>query len=84
MSRRPLGPGVASFGTGSSGERVGRRSGSREVAGYGLRAQIGGVVTLLNLRLDFVLLDVATGPAVLGMYAIASKYAELLSFARVR
>jgi O-antigen/teichoic acid export membrane protein len=51
---------------------------AREVAGYGLRAQIGGVVTLLNLRLDFVLLDVITGPAVLGMYAIASKYAELL------
>jgi O-antigen/teichoic acid export membrane protein len=50
----------------------------REVAAYGMRAQIGGVVTLLNLRLDFIILNVLTGPAVLGVYAIASKFAELL------
>jgi O-antigen/teichoic acid export membrane protein len=50
----------------------------RRIAGYGLRAQVGGIVTLLNLRLDFLLINVLTGPAVLGVYAIASKFAELL------
>jgi O-antigen/teichoic acid export membrane protein len=50
----------------------------RTVAGYGIRAQVGGVISLMNLRLDFLLLDVMTSPAVLGTYAIASKYAELL------
>ena len=50
----------------------------REVAVYGLRAQVGGVITLMNLRLDFLLLNLLAGPAVLGVYAIASKFAELL------
>lgn len=50
----------------------------RDVAVYGLRQQVGGVMTLLNLRLDFILLSVMAGPAVLGVYAIASKMAELL------
>ena len=50
----------------------------RRIADYGLRAQLGGIVTLLNLRLDFILLNVLAGPAVLGVYAIASKFAELL------
>ena len=49
-----------------------------EVVAYGTRAQVGGVVTLLNLRLDFALLGAMAGPAVLGTYAVASKYAELL------
>jgi O-antigen/teichoic acid export membrane protein len=35
-------------------------------------------MTLLNLRLDFILLGVLTGPAVLGVYAVASKFAELV------
>jgi O-antigen/teichoic acid export membrane protein len=51
---------------------------ARRVAAYGLRAQIGGIMTLLNLRLDFILLSVLAGPAVLGVYAIASKFAELM------
>jgi O-antigen/teichoic acid export membrane protein len=51
---------------------------ARGVASYGLRAQLGGVMSLLNLRLDFVLLSVLTGPAVLGVYAVASKFAELV------
>jgi O-antigen/teichoic acid export membrane protein len=51
---------------------------AREISAYGMRAQVGGVMTLLNLRLDFILLSVLAGPAVLGVYAIASKYAELL------
>src|ERR687885_25429 len=32
----------------------------------------------LSLRLDFILLSALTGPAVLGVYAIASKFAELI------
>jgi O-antigen/teichoic acid export membrane protein len=48
------------------------------VCGYGLRGQVGGVMTLLNLRLDFIILSTIAGPAVLGVYAIASKFAELL------
>jgi O-antigen/teichoic acid export membrane protein len=51
---------------------------ARHIAGYGLRAQVGGILTLLNLRLDFLLISVLTGPAVLGVYAVASKFAELL------
>jgi O-antigen/teichoic acid export membrane protein len=50
----------------------------RELAVYGMRQQVGGVMTLLNLRLDFILLSVMAGPAVLGVYAVASKMAELL------
>jgi O-antigen/teichoic acid export membrane protein len=51
---------------------------ARRIASYGWRAQLGGVISLLNLRLDFILLNLLTGPAVLGVYAIASKFAELL------
>ena len=51
---------------------------AREVVGYGSRGQLGGVITLLNLRLDFAILDALVGPAALGAYAVASKYAELL------
>jgi O-antigen/teichoic acid export membrane protein len=51
---------------------------ARTIAGYGWRAQVGGFMMLLNLRLDFVLVSLITGPAVLGIYAIASKYAELV------
>jgi O-antigen/teichoic acid export membrane protein len=50
---------------------------ARRIAGYGLRGQLGGVMSQLNLRLDFVLLPLFTGPAVLGVYAVASKFAEL-------
>lgn len=50
----------------------------RDIVGYGLRGQVGGVVALLNLRLDFAILGAMAGPAVLGTYAVASKYAELL------
>ncbi len=50
----------------------------REVVTYGLRGQAGGLMTLLNLRLDFAILGAMAGPAVLGIYAVASKYAELL------
>lgn len=51
---------------------------ARQVLSYGMRGQLGGLLTLLNLRLDFAILGAMAGPAVLGTYAIASKYAELL------
>ncbi len=51
---------------------------ARIIVAYGLRAQLGGVISLMNLRLDFILLTVLTGPAVLGVYAVASKFAELV------
>jgi O-antigen/teichoic acid export membrane protein len=50
----------------------------RRIVGYGMRAQVGSFVMLLNLRLDFLLISVLTGPTVLGVYAIASRYAELV------
>lgn len=51
---------------------------ARQVVSYGLRGQVGGFMTLLNLRLDFAILGALAGPAVLGTYAVASKFAELL------
>jgi O-antigen/teichoic acid export membrane protein len=51
---------------------------TREISSYGLRGQVGGLLTLLNTRLDFAILGAWAGPAVLGSYAVASKYAELL------
>jgi O-antigen/teichoic acid export membrane protein len=51
---------------------------ARKVAAFGARGQAGNLISLLNYRLDFILLAVLTGPAVLGTYAVASKFAELL------
>jgi O-antigen/teichoic acid export membrane protein len=51
---------------------------ARRISNYGIRAQIGGVIGLLNLRLDFLLLGALAGPVSLGIYAVASKFAELL------
>ena len=51
---------------------------AREVGAYGARGQLGGLLSLVNLRLDVAILGAIAGPAVLGVYAIASKYAELL------
>jgi O-antigen/teichoic acid export membrane protein len=51
---------------------------ARTIASYGIRGQVGGLLTLLNTRLDFAILAAMSGPAVLGSYAVASKYAELL------
>jgi O-antigen/teichoic acid export membrane protein len=50
----------------------------REVCAYGARGQVGGLLALVNLRLDVAILGALAGPAVLGVYAVASKYAELL------
>ena len=51
---------------------------AREICGYGLRGQVGGMLSLINLRLDVVILGGMVGPGTLGVYAVASKYAELL------
>ena len=48
------------------------------VAAYGFRAQLGSIALLLNARLDFALVGALIGPASLGIYAVASRYAELL------
>jgi O-antigen/teichoic acid export membrane protein len=50
----------------------------RQICGYGMRGQLGGMLSLLNLRLDVAILGAIAGPAVLGVYAVASKYAELM------
>jgi O-antigen/teichoic acid export membrane protein len=50
----------------------------REIGGYGARGQLGGLLSLVNLRLDVGILGAIAGPSVLGIYAIASKFAELL------
>lgn len=51
---------------------------AREICGYGIRGQVGGMLSLVNLRLDVVILGALVGPGTLGVYAVASKYAELL------
>ncbi|HET7798792.1 MAG TPA: oligosaccharide flippase family protein [Humibacillus xanthopallidus] len=51
---------------------------ARRIVSFGLRGQLGGIVGLLNLRLDFILLGAMAGPAALGVYAVASKSAELV------
>ena len=75
-------PGAGCSGAPGGGPATGsgrpRRDLGREVLTYGIRGQVGGMITLLNLRLDFAILGAMAGPAVLGAYAVASKYAELL------
>jgi O-antigen/teichoic acid export membrane protein len=51
---------------------------ARDVWWYGTRGEVGAVLSLLNLRLDFVLLSGFAGNAVVGTYAVASKFAELV------
>jgi O-antigen/teichoic acid export membrane protein len=51
---------------------------ARQVWLFAIRGQVGNVMLLVNLRFDFVIVDVLAGPAALGIYAVASKYAELL------
>jgi lipopolysaccharide/colanic/teichoic acid biosynthesis glycosyltransferase len=50
----------------------------RRIAAFGGRGQLGNMLWLTNLRFDFVLLGALAGPAVLGIYAVASKFAELM------
>ncbi|HLW16060.1 MAG TPA: oligosaccharide flippase family protein [Actinomycetota bacterium] len=48
------------------------------IARYGISAQVGSLLMLLNERLDFAIVAAIVGPAALGVYAVASKLAELL------
>ncbi len=48
------------------------------IAAFGGRGQLGNLLWLMNLRFDFILLGALAGPAVTGIYAIASKFAELM------
>lgn len=51
---------------------------AKRVYVFGVRGQVGSLMYLVNLRLDFMIVDLLVGPAVLGVYAVASKFAELL------
>jgi len=54
---------------------------AKKVSGFGARGQLGNMLWLMNLRFDFVLLGALAGPAVVGIYAVASKLAELMRLA---
>jgi lipopolysaccharide/colanic/teichoic acid biosynthesis glycosyltransferase len=54
---------------------------AKEIAAFGGRGQLGNMLWLMNLRFDFILLGALAGPAVLGIYAVASKVAELMRLA---
>jgi lipopolysaccharide/colanic/teichoic acid biosynthesis glycosyltransferase len=51
---------------------------AKRVYVFGLRGQVGSLMYLVNLRLDFMFVDLLAGPAILGVYAVASKFAELV------
>ncbi len=51
---------------------------ARRVCKFGMKAQAGTLLTLVNERLDFAIVGALVGPAALGIYAIASRFAELL------
>jgi lipopolysaccharide/colanic/teichoic acid biosynthesis glycosyltransferase/O-antigen/teichoic acid export membrane protein len=51
---------------------------ARRIYLFSVRGQLGSLMTLLNLRFDFIFLAALAGPATLGVYAVASKYAETL------
>jgi lipopolysaccharide/colanic/teichoic acid biosynthesis glycosyltransferase len=60
-------------GMGSPSAEVARR-----IYSFGVRGQVGNLMTVVNLRLDFMIIALFAGPVTLGVYAIASKFAELL------
>ncbi|MGA7911409.1 MAG: polysaccharide biosynthesis C-terminal domain-containing protein, partial [Candidatus Dormiibacterota bacterium] len=51
---------------------------ARQMYAFGTRGQLGSLMQLLNLRFNFIILGALAGPAVLGIYAVAAKYAEFL------
>lgn len=50
----------------------------RRALSYGVRAQLGNIANLLNVRLDVLILSVLSSPGIVGLYVIASKMAEIL------
>lgn len=51
---------------------------ARDIWRFGTLGEVGSMMLLVNLRLDFAIVDLVAGPVALGIYAVASKYAELL------
>jgi len=51
---------------------------ARRIYMFGTRGQLGSLLSLFNLRLNFVFIAAIAGPAALGIYAVAAKYAEVL------
>ena len=51
---------------------------ARRIYVFGTRGQLGSLLSLVNLRFDFLFLAAIAGPATLGIYAVASKYAEVV------
>ncbi|HEY3535324.1 MAG TPA: oligosaccharide flippase family protein [Pedococcus sp.] len=51
---------------------------ARAIVAYGTRAVLSSIALLLNARLDFAIVATIAGPTPLGIYAVASRYAELL------
>jgi O-antigen/teichoic acid export membrane protein len=50
----------------------------KRVLSFGVRAQLSSIILLLNARLDFIIVGAIVSPTALGLYAIASRFAELL------
>jgi O-antigen/teichoic acid export membrane protein len=50
----------------------------RQILAFGIRAQVSSIILLLNARLDFAIVGLLVGERSLGIYAIASRFAELL------
>jgi O-antigen/teichoic acid export membrane protein len=51
---------------------------ARQLASFGARSQVGDFLWLTSLRLDFAFVTFFAGPVILGIYAVASRVAELL------
>jgi O-antigen/teichoic acid export membrane protein len=51
---------------------------ARRIYTFGTRGQMGSLLTLFNLRLNFIFVAAIAGPAALGIYAVAAKYAEVV------
>jgi O-antigen/teichoic acid export membrane protein len=51
---------------------------ARQLASFGARSQVGDFLWLTSLRLDFAFVTFFAGPVTLGIYAVASRVAELL------
>jgi O-antigen/teichoic acid export membrane protein len=49
---------------------------TRQVMGYGLRAHVSNIIAFLNYRADMFLLNLFTGAAAVGVYAVAVGLAE--------
>ena len=47
---------------------------------YGWRSQLGNAANILNYRLDHLIIAILSGPALVGVYSIATKAAEIFKF----